>query len=246
MITTAFVLAAGKGERLRPLTEKTPKPLLPIRGRPILDYIFEELQEAGIQRIVVNAWYLKEQILKYCVNYADKNYVNSSGVEKKFEILVSEENELLGTGGGLKKALPLIGSAPFLMLNGDCLWKGSLKGLLKSKPNTLHEGEWVLRPHEPDQTLIGVHQGEVSQIGKLWKSDKPNQSEGCFSGIQIFNRIYPRELPDVGCIIRQYWIPRFQNAARLKAREGVLDLWEDLGTADRLAKVEKDPRFFIA
>jgi len=238
VITTAFVLAAGKGERLRPLTEKTPKPLLKIKNRPILSYIFDELQKAGIKKIVVNAWYLKEQVT---------DYVNSSNGRGALELLISEEDELLGTGGGLKKALPLIGSAPFLMLNGDCLWKGHLQNLLESSAHETdpkHEGEWVLCPVQLDQTSIGVKNGEVNQIGKLWNSGEPNQSEACFSGIQVFHQVHANELPDAGCIIRQYWIPRFKKGARLKAREGILDLWEDLGTPERLATVEKDPRFF--
>jgi len=237
MITTAFVLAAGKGERLRPLTEKTPKPLLPIRGKPILTHILEELQKAGVQKVVVNAWYLKDQII---------SYVNSSRADFKLELHVSEENELLGTGGGLKQALAFIGSAPFLMLNGDCLWKGDLPTLLQSKAADGQEGDWVLRPREADQTLVGVRNGFVNQIGNLWSSGQANQSEACFSGIQIFRKIEAKELPDVGCIIRQYWIPRFQKGALLKAREGFLNLWEDLGTPERLAAVEKDPRFFNA
>lgn len=241
MITTAFVLAAGKGERLRPLTLQTPKPLLPIRGKPILEHIFEELHQAGIQRLVVNAWYLKEQILKFC-----KDYVNSSAGKGRFELLVSEEEDLLGTGGGLKKAFPLIGKAPFLMLNGDCLWRGRVRDFLQSSSKDGQEGDWLLRPKDADQTVVGVRDGFVNQIGKLWNSGHPNQTEACFSGLQIFRHLEPQELPDQGCIIRQYWIPRFQKGARLKAREGFLDLWEDLGTPERLLSVEKDPRFFTS
>ena len=105
----AMILAAGRGERLKPLTDTTPKPLLPVRGRPLLIHQLEWLKAAGITDIVINLHHLGEQIV------ARIGDGSAFGVRIRY----SRETELLETGGGVVKALPLLGSEPFLLLNGD-------------------------------------------------------------------------------------------------------------------------------
>jgi len=106
-----MILAAGRGERLRPLTDSTPKPLLPIAGDPLIVHQLRWLAAAGITEIVVNLHHLGEQIS------ARLGDGQSCGVHIRYSV----EATLLETGGGIVKALPLLGTAPFVVLNGD-IW----------------------------------------------------------------------------------------------------------------------------
>ena len=107
----AMILAAGRGSRLRPLTDLCPKPLLPVNGRPIIDYHLERLSQAGIKDVVINTSYLGSQIQAHIKN----------GEKWGLSVRYSEEETLLESGGGILKALPLLGSEPFLVLNADMM-----------------------------------------------------------------------------------------------------------------------------
>lgn len=104
-----MILAAGRGERLRPLTDHTPKPMVPVHGRPLLAHQIEWLRAAGIRDLVINLHHLGEQIEAHFGN----------GDTFGATISYSRETELLETGGGIVNALPLLGQDPFLVLNGD-------------------------------------------------------------------------------------------------------------------------------
>lgn len=109
--TTAMVLAAGLGQRMRPLTLSKPKPLYQVGGRTMLDSAIDKLREAGIQRVVVNCFYLAEQIEAHLSARHD------------IDIIISRETELLDTGGGIKNALHHFGGLPFFALNADLPWQ---------------------------------------------------------------------------------------------------------------------------
>ncbi|MES9859090.1 MAG: N-acetylmuramate alpha-1-phosphate uridylyltransferase MurU [Sedimenticola sp.] len=107
---SAMVLAAGRGERMRPITDHTPKPLLPVAGKPLIEYHIAALAAAGIHRIVVNHAHLGGQIEAFL----------GTGARWGVEILFSPEPPgALETGGGIFNALPLLGEDPFLVINGD-------------------------------------------------------------------------------------------------------------------------------
>jgi MurNAc alpha-1-phosphate uridylyltransferase len=108
---TAMILAAGLGLRMRPLTEKTPKPLINVAGRPLILPILNALAKANVARAVINMHHLADQIRAF-----------ASGIETPQIILSDEQAELLDSGGGVKKALPIIGSSPFFVLNADSFW----------------------------------------------------------------------------------------------------------------------------
>ncbi|MCL2713633.1 MAG: nucleotidyltransferase family protein [Alphaproteobacteria bacterium] len=107
----AMVLAAGFGLRMRPLTEKMPKPLVPVAGRALLDHVLDRLAAVGVTEAVVNVHYLPEQIIAHVAPRISPRVVISR-----------EDGEVLGTGGGVVKALPLLGDAPFFHVNSDTLW----------------------------------------------------------------------------------------------------------------------------
>jgi len=107
----AMILAAGLGLRMRPLTDHKPKPLIEVAGKPLIDYGMDRLREAGVQKAVVNGHYLAEQIVSWA-----KRQVSP-------EVVYSDERvEILDTGGGIAKALPLLGGEPFFVLNSDSFW----------------------------------------------------------------------------------------------------------------------------
>ncbi|MDA0997018.1 MAG: nucleotidyltransferase family protein [Proteobacteria bacterium] len=110
MPRSAMLLAAGLGKRMRPLTDSIPKPMVPFMGRPLIDHALDRLAEAGVKRAVVNLHYFPNQIRNHLANRTD------------IEIVYSDEPELLETGGGVKKALPLLGDAPFFAVNSDAIW----------------------------------------------------------------------------------------------------------------------------
>lgn len=108
--TVGMVLSAGRGARLRPLTDTLPKPLVPVLGRPLLDHAIDRLAAAGVARVVVNVHHLGEQIIEHLK------------ARQAPEIVISPEATALETGGGVAQALPLLGAAPFFAVNGDSLW----------------------------------------------------------------------------------------------------------------------------
>jgi N-acetyl-alpha-D-muramate 1-phosphate uridylyltransferase len=109
--TKAMVLAAGLGLRMRPLTDHMPKPLVRVAGRPLLDHVLDKLGDAGVGEAVVNVHYLPDQIIEHVAG------------RTRPRVIVSDERDLvLGTGGGVVKALPLLGRAPFFLVNADTMW----------------------------------------------------------------------------------------------------------------------------
>jgi MurNAc alpha-1-phosphate uridylyltransferase len=109
-IKKAMLLAAGFGTRLKPLTDHTPKPLVPVAGRPMLEYALDKLRAYGVEEIVINVSYLKAQLQAHLAGF------------KNLRVTISEEAEPLETGGGLKKAEPFLGDEPVFAINSDILW----------------------------------------------------------------------------------------------------------------------------
>jgi MurNAc alpha-1-phosphate uridylyltransferase len=107
----AMVLAAGLGLRMRPLTDHMPKPLVRVAGRPLLDHVLDKLGDAGVSEAVVNVHYLPDQIIDHV---ADRT--------RPRVIISDERDQVLGTGGGVVRALPQLGQAPFFLVNADTMW----------------------------------------------------------------------------------------------------------------------------
>ena len=112
----AMVLAAGFGQRMRPLTDTMPKPLVKVAGKALLDHVLDRLAAAGVEQAIVNVHYLGEQIVAHVA------------ARTRPQIVISDERDaLLDTGGGVVKALPLIGDAPFYHINSDTIWIDGVK-----------------------------------------------------------------------------------------------------------------------
>ena len=115
----AMVLAAGLGTRMRPVTDAMPKPLVPVAGKPLLDHVLDKLADAGVGDAVVNVHYFAEQIEQHL-----------AGRHVPRITISDERSQLLNTGGGVRAALPLLGAAPFFLLNSDTLWIDGVDGNL--------------------------------------------------------------------------------------------------------------------
>lgn len=134
----AMILAAGRGERMRPLTDHTPKPLLQVAGKPLIQWHVEALAATGIGHIVINLAWLGTQIREYL----------GDGRRWGVDILYSEEAEALETGGGVVQALPLLGDQPFMLLSAD-VWTDYPLARLRELPSRNDVAHFVLVPN-PD------------------------------------------------------------------------------------------------
>src|ERR1700687_909821 len=122
--TSAIVLAAGLGTRMRPYNGHVPKPLVVVAGKSLIDYGLDRLADAGVERAVVNVHHLADALERHLAS------------RQRPRIIISDERDaLLGTGGGIAKALPQLGDAPFFLVNSDTLWLGG------DKPNFVRLAE---------------------------------------------------------------------------------------------------------
>ncbi|MEJ2453416.1 MAG: nucleotidyltransferase family protein [Candidatus Thiodiazotropha sp.] len=216
----AMILAAGRGERMRPLTDRLPKPLLPVAGKPLIVHHIERLAASGIRQLVINHAHLGQMI------EAELGDGSAWGVN----IHYSPEGSALETGGGIFRALPLLGEAPFLVVNGD-IWcdidfsrLGLPQGMLAHLvlvPNPSHHprGDFVLQG------------GRVSD------------SEGerlTFSGIGVY---HPRLF--AGCQPGAFPLAPILRKAMAESKVSGIQhpgLWVDVGTAERLQTLDRQLR----
>ena len=149
--TKAMVLAAGLGLRMRPLTDRMPKPLVPVAGRPLLDHVLDKLGAVGVTEAVVNIHYLGDQIIQHVAS------------RKRPHVMISDErNQVLGTGGGVVKALPLLGDAPFFHVNSDTMWIDGVRSNLMRLAETF----------DPDRMdILLLMAATTSSIGYAGRGD---------------------------------------------------------------------------
>src|SRR5246127_2882019 len=159
--TKAMVLAAGLGLRMRPLTDRIPKPLVPVAGRPLLDHVLDKLGAVGVTEAVVNVHYLGEQIIQHVAS------------RRRPRVIISDErNQVLGTGGGVVKALPLLGDAPFFHVNSDTMWIDGVRSNLLRLAETFDPDRMdILLLMAPTASSIGYGGGRgygVAPRGAVW------------------------------------------------------------------------------
>ena len=156
--TKALVLAAGLGVRMRPLTDTLPKPLVRVAGSTLLDHVLDKLGEAGVSEAVVNVHYLPDQIIDH-----------TRGRTRPRVIISDERDEVLGTGGAVVKALPLLGDAPFFHVNADTMWIDGVR------PNLARLAE-AFDPAQMDILLLMAP--TASSIGYSGRGDYAMLSDG--------------------------------------------------------------------
>lgn len=218
----AMILAAGRGERMRPLTDVSPKPLLKVGGKALIDYHLENLAAAGIREVVINTAWLGEQIVAYV----------GDGSRWRLSVAYSHEGwPALETGGGIFRALPLLGAEPFLVVNGDVWsdWRLSAAQLpAQWQANSL--AHLVLAPNPPQHPKgdFGLENGVVSAAAS---------QQYTFTGIGFYHPALFAE-----CIAGAFKLaPMLYAAARTGRISGELHpgQWYDIGTPQRLAELDQ-------
>ncbi len=212
----AMLLGAGRGERLRPITDTRPKPLVEVRGKTLIDYHLEKVSRAGITDVVINLGWLGDEILAYV----------GSGERYGVNVVYSVEgSNILETGGGIHKALPMLGSEPFLVVNADIFTEMPLPdGSLDD--NDIGHLVLVPRPSFRDHGDFSLHGDRVS-------NGEPRDLT--FSGVAVYRPEFfancePGRFP---------LAPMLRAAAdERRLRGSVYDgLWQDVGTAERLQEL---------
>lgn len=214
----AMILAAGRGERLRPLTDSLPKPLLQAGGKPLIEYHLERLAAAGFQDIVINQGHLGRMLPQ------------ALGDGERWRIRIHwslEPAEALETGGGIFQALPLLGSGPFLVINGDTYTDYPLARLRAIKCDQAHLVLVSNPSHNPkgDFCLQG---GRIQNTGSECHT---------FSGLAVY---HPRLFS--GCTAGRYSIvPTLRRAIDESLVTGELyrGLWLDIGNLERLEALKE-------
>jgi len=215
----AMILAAGRGERLRPLTDTIPKPLLKVGGKALIEHHLERLAVAGFREVVINLSHLGEKIRDTLGNGA------TWGLNIRYS---PEPPGALGTGGGIQQALPLLGESPFAIINGDVFSSYPLARLRAIKCDHAH---LVLVPnpaHNPNGDFV-LKGGYITEEG---------DARHTFSGISVY---HPRFFDSVTAGNFSV-VPMLQAAMALQQVTGELykGVWHDIGTPERLEKLRHD------
>ena len=212
-----MVLAAGRGERMRPLTDKVPKPLLTVGGKPLIVYHLEKLSRLGVKQVVINLAWLGGQI----------RAALGDGARWGLQIHYSDEGEqALETGGGIFQALPLLGAAPFLVVNADVFTEFDF-GAIRIAPEALAQLVLVANPMHHPRGDFALATGRVQeQGGARWT----------YSGIGLYR-------PELfaGCSPGKFpLLPLLRRAIAGGRLHGqVFDgSWSDVGSVERLAALQ--------
>ncbi len=185
----AMILAAGLGRRLQPITINTPKPLVMVAGKPIIDYAIDHFVKAGLERLVVNVHYLAEQVIEYLDDRDD------------IEIIVSDEtNQILDTGGGIKKALPFLGNKPFFACNSDIIWhdkyEEALEGLLSGWKDNNMDALLLLKPTDSAFGYNGKGDFFIEPNGMVTRKKAGESAPFVFAGLQLIKPYIFEEYPE--------------------------------------------------
>ncbi len=209
----AMILAAGRGERLRPLTDSIPKPLVEVGGKPLIEHHIQALAKAGFREIVINQGHLGDKLPL------------AMGDGSRWNITIhwsDEQPEALETGGGIYKALPLLSSSPFLVVNGDIWTDYPYSRLRAIKCDRAH---LVMIPNPPQHPAgdFALHKARIRNDG---------ENKLTFSGIGVY---HPRLFD--GCTAGKFSVvPLLRSAMEnhLVTGEEYRGGWADIGTPERL------------
>ena len=196
-----MVLAAGLGQRMRPLTNDKPKALVVFQGQTLLDWALEKCREAGVNTLVVNTHYKGEMIVRHVGGMTD--------------VTLSEEDNLLETGGGVANALPLMGECAFFVVNCDSVWTDSKRPALQRMTANWRDSEMdallLLQPSNRAVGYDGTGDFSIDADGRLSRRGQDPRAPLVFMGVQLLhprlfadtkverfslNRIYDRALSD--------------------------------------------------
>lgn len=215
----AMILAAGRGSRMRELTDDCPKPLLRVGGRPLIEYHIERLRSVGMTDIVINVSYLGEQIMTALGNGA------RHGVQLRYSV----EPTALETAGGIRHALPLLGEAPFWLVNAD-VWCDMTPDMMAPLGDDLARLVMVDPPeHHPGGDFY------LDETGRLHEQGEPRL---VYAGMALMHPALVADLTNnTPCPLK----PCLVNAIQQRRLGGHhhQGKWSDIGTPERLALLEQ-------
>ena len=218
-----MILAAGRGERMRPLTDHTPKPLLKAGGKPLIVHLIERLCAAGFVDLVINHAHLGAQI----------EAALGDGTRWGVRIRYSAEGEALETAGGIAKALPLLGNAPFIAVNGDIYCEFDFSQLRERQlGDDLAHLVLVDNPQQHPRGDFDLHDDRVHNTGARMLT---------FSGIglyrpELFEGIRPGTKAGLAPLLRA------ECDRERVSGEHHTGVWRDIGTPERLAQIDAELR----
>jgi MurNAc alpha-1-phosphate uridylyltransferase len=226
---TAMVLAAGFGQRMRPLTDKMPKPLVPVAGKPLIDHVLDRLADAGVTRAVINVHYLAEQIERHVATRA------------RPQVTISDERGvLLDTGGGVIKALPLLGDAPFFHINSDTIWidgvRPNLTRLAEHFDAATMDGLLLLAPSAGSIGYDGRGDFKMAPDGRLRARPERDVAPFVYAGAAILSPRLFDGAPQ-GAFSLTKLFARAIEAGRLHGLR-LEGLWMHVGTPGAIAQAE--------
>jgi len=227
---TGMVLAAGLGLRMRPLTDTMPKPMIKVAGKPLIDHTLDRLAEAGVDKVVVNAHYRAEMLSRHLAQR------NGTGPE----IEISEEAELLETGGGVTKALPLLGER-FFVVNSDIFWLDgkvpALERLARAFDDDSMDALLLFQRTTTAEGLEGAGDYFLDPMGRARRRREREIAPYYYGGIQILSRRLFDHARIERFSLNRLW-DQAEAAGRLRAivHDGQ---WYHIGTPAGLAEAEE-------
>jgi MurNAc alpha-1-phosphate uridylyltransferase len=226
---SAMILAAGLGTRMRPLTETMPKALVPVCGAPLIDHVLDRLGEASVERAVVNIHYLADAMQKHLAARTHPHIV-----------LSDERGLLLGTGGGVVKALPELGVAPFYHINSDSIWidsvRPNLERLAESFDAARMDALLLLAATTGSVGYSGRGDFAMAPDGRLRKRGEREVAPFVYAGVAILSPALFKDAPQGEFPLTML----FQRAAEAGRLHGLRleGLWMHVGTPEAIAQAE--------
>ena len=227
-MTKAMILAAGRGERMRPLTDHTPKPLLAVGGKALIVWHIERLREAGFGELVINRAHLGHQL----------EAALGDGSRLGVRIAWSPETRALETAGGIRHALPLLGDAPFVVINGDVFCDADFTRLRTAARALRADGDLahLLLADNPDHHPVGDF--HLAADGRVHADGSPRLT---FSGLGAYHPALFAALPDnapakLAPLLREAMRAGKVGGEHLEGR------WIDVGTPARLSQLDRELR----
>lgn len=224
----AMILAAGRGVRMRPITDKTPKPMIKIDGRPLLTHALERLEAIGVTDVVINTHHLADKI--------ERHYKGYGGAALRF----SREENLLETGGGVKKALGMLGADPFFVINADAFWLNgptdALGRLAAQWTPAKMDGLLMLHSTVDAYGYDGHGDFQCEADGRITRRAEQELAPWLFTGVQILDPAALTGAPE-GAFSLNWVYDRALEAERLfgMVHDGE---WFHIGTPDGLGEAE--------
>ncbi len=214
----AMILAAGLGTRLQPLTLKTPKPLLPVANRPVIDRSLEYLKHFGVTHVIVNAHHLHEMVISY--------FGDGSQSDPKVQVRV--EPVILGTGGGIKNSEDFFDETPFLVMNGDILTDIDLASAMEAHQKEGNLATMILHDHPPFNQVSMDPRGCITQI-----SSQIVPGALAFTGIHIMEKEVLSYIPPgrFSCILDCYR-KLMGDGKPIRGYVSKGHYWRDMGTVE--------------